>query len=212
MAFRLETFGGLAFLSSAMSDRVQQRQRLALLALLAASERGLSRDQIIGFLWPDKPDESARHSLDQLLYALRRALGSSVFKGGDPLQLNDAVVTSDVSEFARYLERGALADACALYRGPFLDGFFLGNGSEFEEWLESTRSRLATQHRSALAQLASEASAAGHLGDAVRWWRDLSAADPLSGRVALGLMRALVAVGDRAAALQHARVHETLLR
>jgi tetratricopeptide (TPR) repeat protein len=48
--------------------------------------------------------------------------------------------------------------------------------------------------------------------DAVRHWRHLTDLDPLSGRYALGLMRALVAAGDRSGALAHARAHEQLVR
>ncbi len=47
---------------------------------------------------------------------------------------------------------------------------------------------------------------------AVTWWRRLANTDPLSAPVALGLMRALTASGDRGAALQHYRVYEMLLR
>src|SRR4029077_10467687 len=43
-------------------------------------------------------------------------------------------------------------------------------------------------------------------------WRRLATLDPLNARVALGGMHALVAAGDRAGALQFARVHEAWLR
>jgi serine/threonine-protein kinase len=46
----------------------------------------------------------------------------------------------------------------------------------------------------------------------VTLWRRLAARDALSSRVALRLMRALAAAGDAGAAVQHARVHEMLLR
>jgi TolB-like protein/Tfp pilus assembly protein PilF len=46
----------------------------------------------------------------------------------------------------------------------------------------------------------------------VEAWRRVAALDPYSSRIALQLMRALAAAGDRAGALQHARVHELLLR
>ncbi len=45
----------------------------------------------------------------------------------------------------------------------------------------------------------------------MRWWRALAAHDPYSSRVVVRLMRALDRSGDRAAALQLARVHATLL-
>jgi TolB-like protein/tetratricopeptide (TPR) repeat protein len=52
----------------------------------------------------------------------------------------------------------------------------------------------------------------GRPAAAVDWWRKLAAQDPYNSRVALHLMQSLVAAGERAAAIQHARVHETMLR
>jgi DNA-binding transcriptional activator of the SARP family len=56
-----------------------QPKALALLALLAvAYQRGLSRDRLVGYLWPEVPPKTAAHRLNQLLYALRRDLGSNL--------------------------------------------------------------------------------------------------------------------------------------
>src|SRR5437016_7447717 len=55
-------------------------------------------------------------------------------------------------------------------------------------------------------------AAGGDQRGAVAWWRRLAALDPLNSHVALGLMKGLAAAGDRAGALQAARVHESLLR
>jgi DNA-binding SARP family transcriptional activator len=40
----------------------------------------------------------------------------------------------------------------------------------------------------------------------------LAALDPLNARYALGLMRTMDAAGDRAGAIQHARIYETLVQ
>src|SRR5450759_3590030 len=89
--YRLETLGTLALSGSDnainAADQRQQRRRLALLAILAGSERlGRSRDQLLLLLWPDSTEKKARHSLDQLVYAIRTSLGESVFAGVNPLR------------------------------------------------------------------------------------------------------------------------------
>ena len=211
--YRLETFGKLALSGGASSALSHQRRRLALLALLAASgERGLSRDQLLAYLWPESAAANARHSLEQLLHALRRALGESVFGGTNPVSLDSGVVASDVTEFEHALARGALAEAVALYDGPFLQGFYLDDAPEFERWASAERARLADRYAEALSRLALDAERAGDHAGAVRWRRHLADADPVSSRSALALMRALVAAGDRTAALQHARVYEALIQ
>ena len=63
----------------------------------------------------------------------------------------------------------------------------------------------------ALERLGRRAADRGDHLDCAEWWRKLAAQDPLNARVAIGLMEALVAAGDRTAALQHARVYEVLL-
>ena len=213
---RLRTFGGLTLSRGEenLTGAVTQRRRLALLALLAvARETGLSRDKLLAWLWPDSDAERARHVLNQLLYAQRRQVGdAALFTGQKTLRLNRAVMTTDVGEFLDAMERGALEEGVGLYRGPFLDGFFLKGGVEFEQWVEAQRARFARQVLAALAALADRAAAVGAAGEVVRWRRQASELDPLDSTLALGLMRALAAAGDRPAALRHGRQHADLLQ
>jgi serine/threonine-protein kinase len=212
-SFRLLTLGGAALVDSTGLVVAEQRRRLALLVLLASGrERGVSRDKLIAALSPESPSDSARHALHQLLYYLRQQVGDDAFLGTDPLRLNRDVVGFDVAEFEAALAAGALEDAVALYRGPFLDGFHLGDSIEFEEWAAGERGRLAARHADALARLAEAAAARGDDTAACSWWRRLTELDPLSGRAALGLVRSLAAAGDRTGAVRHARLHESLVR
>jgi serine/threonine-protein kinase len=212
-SFRLLTLGGAALVDSTGLVVAEQRRRLALLVLLASGrERGVSRDKLIAALSPESPSDSARHALHQLLYYLRQQVGDDAFLGTDPLRLNRDVVGFDVAEFEAALAAGALEDAVALYRGPFLDGFHLGDSIEFEEWAAGERGRLAARHADALARLAEAAAARGDDTAACSWWRRLTELDPLSGRAALGLVRSLAAAGDRTGAVRHARRHERLVR
>ena len=187
---------------------------MALLALLATSPTGrMSRDKVIAMLWPDNDGERARHLLSESLYVLRKALGeSAVVASGDDLSLNPEVVRADVVAFANAIQAGDLQAATSLYAGPFLDGFFVTDGAEFERWVAGERDRLDREYRRALESLAREWQGRGELAGAVESWRKLAALDPYSSRVALELMRSLDALGERTAALQHARVHATLVR
>jgi TolB-like protein/DNA-binding SARP family transcriptional activator len=210
---RLTTFGTLSLAGPdgdiVLGDHGHHRRRLALLAVLAAAgDRGRSRDQLLPLFWPEATQSKARHSLDQLLYALRGSVDESVFAGVNPLRLNLDVIESDVGGLRTALERGDLEAAADTYRGPFLDGFYLSDAPEFERWVESERSRLAASHAGALERLARHADAAGEHDSATRWWSALTDVDPLSSRYAAGRIRALVAAGDHAAALQFAQRYE----
>ena len=214
-SLRLRTLGGLAVEGDPRPalGAATQRRPLALLALLAsARERGVSRDKLLGYLWPESSEEKARHLLNQALYALRRNLAADdLFLGSSELRLNPGALGADMREFEEALDRGDPERAAAIYAGPFLDGFFLSDAPEFEHWVEAERTRLASRAERALETLAAGAKARGDHRAAAEWWRRLTALDPLSSRFALGLMEALVAAGDRSGALRHARVHEELL-
>jgi DNA-binding SARP family transcriptional activator/TolB-like protein len=214
-ALRLTTLGGLAVSDGAGTPlpAAPPRRRLALLAVVAASgERGVAREKLLAWFWPDGDEDRARHALTQTLYALRRDLGRELLAGTSTLRVLPTAVRADVAELEEALDRGDPAAAVALYGGPFLDGVHLPGLPELERWIEEERSRLAHRVARALESLADAAERRGDAAGAERWWRALATLDPLSARYALGLMRALAAIGERAAAVRHARVHAALVR
>jgi DNA-binding SARP family transcriptional activator len=213
---RLHTFGGVSLFrgDENLTGAVTQRRRLGILVLLAAAgPAGMSRDKLLAYLWPESDAESARHVLNQLLYAQRRQIGDeALFLGRKTLRLNPAVIWSDVDAFDRALEARNLEEGVALYRGPFLDGFFIKDSPEFERWVDAQRGRLARRALGACTSLAARSGEGGDQRSAVEWWRHAMEVDPFDSHTALGLVLALAAAGDRAGALVAARRHEELLR
>ena len=213
---RLTTLGGvlLADDHGPLGGSLVQRRRLALLARLAAAgQRGVSRDSLAALLWPESDEERARHTLRQWLSLLRRDLGvENLLLGTAELRLNPQIITSDVGEMREALGRGDLERVATLYAGPFLDGFHVSDAPEFERWADSERDTLAREAGRALQTLAETAAGAGDSRRAAEWWRRLVAMDPLGSQAVVGLMTALADAGERAAALEVARAHESLLR
>jgi DNA-binding SARP family transcriptional activator len=212
LGLRLRTFGSPAVVGPAGAERgtAAQPQSLALLALLAsAGEKGLSRDKLVAWLWPEADAKKARHRLSQLCHALRRSLGERIFSPGNAeIRLDSSRIGSDVAEFKAACLAGESERAVACYGGPFLDGFFLSGAPEFERWVEGERVACARAFTEALETLAIEAEARGNRAEAARWWSKLAEYEPLSSRVIIRLMSALAAHGDRAGALQSARRYE----
>jgi len=210
----LVTFGGLALesVNEAVAPRLSA-QRLAILAVLAAEgDRRVSRERLTGLFWPDVDEERARHSLRQALYTLRQEVGRDVVRSEFVLALDPSAITSDVGALRSALARGDRAAAGTLVRGPFLAGFYLPSAASFQRWVEEERARLHTAATGAIAALAAEASSANDLDGAIAWWRQLTGLDPLSGRFALGYLKALATRGDRAEALDFARQYAALVR
>jgi DNA-binding SARP family transcriptional activator/tetratricopeptide (TPR) repeat protein len=186
---------------------------LALLAILAtAGPAGVPRDKLLLYLWPESNTSRARNSLHQTLYAIRRHLGQHAVLVGPNLQLNPAFFSSDLWDFEAALARGATEEAVAAYVGPFLDGFTLHDLPEFEHWMEEERARLARRYAGALETSAAWATQQGDHRLAVERWQMLARLEPRSARPALGLMRAFVAAGNRASALEYARDYQELVQ
>lgn len=213
----LHTLGGV-YLSRdggpPMGGAAGQRRLLGLLSVLSvAGDRGISRDRLVALLWPDSDEESGRHSLTQALYHARRTLGcENLIVGGADVRLTSDGYSSDVRELETALERNELAQAIALYAGPFLDGFAIAGNGAFERWAESQRSRLQGKIAKALETLAARAATDGDLLNAVELRRRVVALDPLDSNATRRLLEVMLETGDRSGALRQAQIHETLVR
>jgi DNA-binding SARP family transcriptional activator/TolB-like protein/Flp pilus assembly protein TadD len=215
----LRMLGGLDLRNSEGQELravLAQPKRAALLAYLAlASPRGTHRrDSLLALFWPEQDAEHARNALSQAVHFLRRSVGTeSIIAGnGDGLALDRTGLCCDAVAFEEALDAGRPDDALELYHGDLLEGFHIAEAVEFERWLETERARLAERYGKALQCVAKAREAAGDWGEAVRLWRRLASRDPYNSQIAACLMRALAVGGDPGGAVQHARVHETLLR
>jgi len=217
VSFRLQLFGrpsikaeGGALLKGAAA----QRRRVALLALLSlAEDRGLSRDKILGYLWPENDTEHGRNLLNVAVYALRKSLGEeAIISDGEGVRINNCLIGSDIADFQSAINKGDEEGAVGLYSGPFLDGYFINDAPEFERWVERERDRLGRLYCGALESLADRSEHDRDFDRAAAWWKSRAAYDPYDTRVTLKLMRALDASGNTAGALQQAQTHERLLR
>src|SRR5882672_11638571 len=192
----------------------QQKRPLGLLAILGLGGRsGLSRDRIEAYLWPESSGARAQHALDQTVYAIRHALSSDVILAtARELRLNPELVRVDVWEFEQAIRAGQWTAAVGHYKGPLLDGFHFAASHELESWIESNRTRLRLEYQKAIEVLANSSAEAGDHSQSVTWWRRLANSDPLSAGATKQLMLALAAAGDRAGAVQYARVYQELVR
>ncbi|MFL5500938.1 MAG: BTAD domain-containing putative transcriptional regulator [Gemmatimonadaceae bacterium] len=173
--------------------RASQQRRIALLALVASSPgESISRDRVLGLLWPDRDERTARHLLADSVYVLRQTLGdSAITAAGETLRLSSDVVSIDVVEFRRALTEHRWSDAVQLYRGDFLDGFFVRNAADFDRWAMSERDRLRAAATRASSLLADSLRATGRISEAVTAAEralELSPSDEPSFRMLLDLL------------------------
>jgi DNA-binding SARP family transcriptional activator len=175
------------------------RRGRALLAWLALHPGLHARSELAARLRPDVLDTSARVSLRQALWAVRRALGPAATRLSvtrDRIGLHPGPgLWVDVWELQAQLAAGRLEEALGMWTGPdLLDGLD-------EDWVFEERDRLRDRILEALAAGAAAREAAGDLTGAVDLTRRWTALDALAEMPARELIRRLSAAGDRAAAL-----------
>ncbi len=213
--FHLITLGSLSITGpgGTPTGLASRRRALAFLALVGTARDGLTRDRVMALLWPELSAADARNNLKQMVFAIRRALGVDVFdRTTTNLRLDPELVAVDLHHFERALAVGAHDDVVADYAGPFLDGFFLPDLTEFERWVERMRQRVALNYARALETLAVQARLRGDVAAAVHWYRRLVEHDPISTTSVLGLMSALADASEPLEALECFRLHRDLIR
>lgn len=200
----IRTFGGFAVYVGAQAQPVRfvTQTAGALLVYLACQGRALGRDTLAELLWPERTQEQARTNLRTTLYRLRSQLDPYLLVTRQSVALNpNARIEVDAEEFERSLAQGQLGVAAALYRGDFLDGFYLDGSAAFDQWALLERERLRVLVLAAWQQLIGQMAAEGQLDAAIRGAQRLLQLDPLHEPTHRQLMRLLTQAGDRRAAL-----------
>src|SRR6266849_4876762 len=210
MKLSLTLLGGFqARLEPSAAVSLPTRKAQALLAYLALPPgRAHPRDKLAALLWGGIREESARASLRQALFALRKAVTSAdlpILKiDGELVGLDPAAVDVDVAAFERAVAEatpGALEKAAALYQGDFLAGLTVDE-APFEEWLIGERERLRELALEGLAKLLAHQRSAGAAEAAIQTGLTLLGLDPLQEPAHRTLMRLYAEAGRRGAALR----------
>lgn len=170
----LTTLGDLRLaVGGTETEEFSNRQLRAAVFVFLACERVTTRDKVLGFFWPDRDPQKARGAFNQTLYELRQELGQEWLSvHGDRIRVADRVrVDSDAFEQA--LSEADSEEALDLYTGHFLDGHYLTNKPDFENWVFARRDRLQRAHYDVCSEVVSGLERAGKIREATtaagRW-------------------------------------------
>ena len=216
--FHLRTLGRLALTDSASredSSLSTRPRKLAVLAWLALRpERRATRDRLIGVFWGDRDEDRARNSLSDAISHLRRVLGREAIctPASEVVVAGDASLGVDALEMTAAAARGDHGKVVDLYHGPFLDGFYIADAPQFEEWRDRERSRLERLFAKSAAVCCAELAATGSWEScraiAERWL----AVEPASGDAALMVLRATAAPATHAGYAAVLSAYESLVQ
>ena len=181
-----------------------------LLGWLVVAPGPHARSTLAGRLRPDVAEESARKTLRDAVYELRRVLGpdgrEAIVATRDQVGLDPELVRADLWDFHRRIAEGDLQAAAADGTGELLAGIDA-------DWVLRARDEHAAEVAHVLAALAGQTEAAGELDAAIRWTRRRLEVEPLAEKEAhRDLIRRLARAGDRPAALTAATALNERLR
>ncbi|MBL7500261.1 hypothetical protein I6A84_14715 [Frankia sp. CNm7] len=185
------------------------RKVWALLCYLVLADRAPCRRHLADLLFDGADDPMG--ALRWILAELRRALAAPDVFRGDPV---DTTLGDDVWVDVLLLTRAPAGPDRSLLEldGELLEGVELTAAPGFESWLRVQRHRVATAHEARLRDAAAARLAAGQADDAVRYASYAVARNPLAEGNHELLVRALVMVGDHAAARRQLFLADDLLR
>lgn len=201
-----------------------------LLAYLALQPGFHTRGALADLLWPDEDVQSGRDKLKRMLFHLRETLGETLFESDrQVVRLRpEAGLWVDAHAFANVIEQAGrtifaatglalaghlqqLADAVALYQGPFLQGLSVRDTPDLEQWIELQRDEFLRRLTYAEHLLADGYARLGDLDQAIAHARDLVALAPLEEGGWQCLLELLLRSGQRAEAeAEFARLGELL--
>jgi DNA-binding SARP family transcriptional activator/TolB-like protein len=186
-----------------LTELEAQRQKFAILVYLLM-EGPVSRDRLLTMFWPERSQAKARHSLSQVLYALRRELGEEcLHSNGDELVFDGDQFIVDATQLDAAAHREDWEKVVDLYEGTFLEQFSLPGAPEFEQWCSRTRVQLARTAHRGFSQVVNRQAESGDLPSAVATgWRWVGL-EPLDDEAQHALIALLAASGSRTAALEH---------
>ncbi len=193
------------------------RKAEGLVAYLACAGRALPRTELATLLWDDRSEAGALGNLRVLLTSLRQALNGCLTITRDSIELIKGTYRLDVAELEQQVQAvwetagpgetlsresaSQLAGVLTLYRGDFLQGFFLREALGFEEWALMERERLRQLVGRAHHALVDFYLNTGDYKSGIDWSRRLLALDPLRESAHRQMMMLLARDGQLAAAL-----------
>jgi len=194
------------------------RREQALLALLAAEARPMSRARLAAMLWPDADEVDARGRMRRLLHEMSSHVGhDALVADRQTVALaNEVCAATDLALLRLALAQGlyrssgevseeilaALEHAARLAAAEFAEGLALDECDELAAWLERQRESLHQARAQALAQLATQLEGTHRHERALGHAQELVAIDPLDEAAQRRLIRLYAAVGQPRVALQ----------
>lgn len=195
---------------------------LGLLAyMLISSKDSFYREKLATMLWDSHTKESAYGNLRYTVWKIRSVFNEYLSynilesKGRNKLTLEKAYFNSDATEFnmlSNECNKENLIKASKLYRGNFMENFYIYGSASFNDWIFSERENLQRKYFDNEIKLASIYANDNELKKATNELNKLIKIDPLNEKVYFTLMKYQKQIGNRVAAVNTFKKIKQILR
>ncbi|MEJ2351920.1 MAG: BTAD domain-containing putative transcriptional regulator [Anaerolineales bacterium] len=212
---QLALLGGLSVSRAGQPlDELSSQKARALLGYLALTDRPQPRPLLAGLLWGRLPEDRALMNLRKALAQLRPQVGEWLditrqqvaFNHDRPHRIDAVDLTSageglSSDEHLTGTQLAHLEQAIDLYQGDFLEGFYVRDAPEFEQWVLGKRAYFRELAMQMLHHVASAYRKKRENKSAIKFTRRLLRLEPWRESAHRDLMRLLAEDGQRGAAL-----------
>ncbi len=216
---QIDLFGG--FVLRVHGRRITDlatRKAEALLIYLACNPQPHQRETLAELLWDDLPPERAAGNLRLTLNQLRKHVAPFLDVNRQTIAIRqDGNYWLDVQAFAGAVatapnDLATIAQALALYRGDFLQGFHLRDARGFSEWQATQAEHWRHQALIWMRKLVEHHTAHSDYAEAIAWASRVLALDLLDEAAHRQMMLLFARSGQRAAAVRQYRSCQQIMR
>jgi DNA-binding SARP family transcriptional activator len=183
---------------------------VGLLGYLAAERRAIGREHLALLFWQDEPPSRGRANLRRELYNLAQILPECWGLDRKSVAFVPSADTLvDLGQVLQLEKQERWGEAARLLGGEFLEGLYLEDNREFENWLLAERQRWRARAELILRRVIVGHTRRGRYTDALQHARNLLRLAPWDEETHRQVMRLLAWTGQRGAAL---RQYETCIQ
>lgn len=179
-------------------------------------DKAYSRNKIANIFWDSSDSSSSRYNLRYNIWSLRKIFKSTEGKldlfisDKENIRLNEEFdVYIDAEDFQKRIEKNLensieeLEKIKNLYKGEFLEGFYIKDSSQFNDWVFYEREKFQRNYIKVLSKLQNHYKSQGKYQKAIDILEDRININPLKEELYLELIKIYLQLGDRNLALQH---------
>jgi DNA-binding SARP family transcriptional activator len=183
--------------------RFRSKRTVGLLGYLAAEQRPVARDFLTALFWPDEESPKGRANLRRELHNLTQILPDCWEIDRRTVAFTPSSDTNvDIYMLLELQADGRWAEAAELLGSEFLEGLYLKDNLEFENWLLAERERWRGRAEAVLTLVIERHIRRGRYSDALCHSQRLLQLTPWNEEAHQQVMRLLAWTGQRGASLR----------